>query len=327
MSGGLDSTLAAKLIQEQGIEIIGLNFKTPFCLCDRKGPSACLSHAHQAAINLGIEFKVVNIADEFFRVIAGPRHGFGANMNPCIDCRILKFRKAKEYMPDLGAAFIVTGEVLAQRPMSQHRRSLKIIDQESQLEGLVLRPLSARLLPQTIPEREGWVSRDKLLDFSGRSRKPQMALAEKMQIKDYPCPAGGCLLTDPEFSRRIKDLLKHEVLHLNNVELLKVGRHFRFSPQAKLIVGRNRQENERLIHLVRERDYLFYPDANLAGPTALGRGIFNEDLIRLSCSIVARYCDLNGSQEARLIYKMIPQQEERCVARPLAETALLGLRI
>jgi tRNA U34 2-thiouridine synthase MnmA/TrmU len=305
ISGGLDSTLAAKIMKEEGLELFALNFKTSFCLCDRKTSSGCLNHSRGAADSLGIEFKVINLSEDFFRVIEKPQHGFGSNMNPCIDCRILKFRKAKEYMQETGASFIITGEVLGQRPMSQHRQALNIIDRESGLEGLVLRPLSARLLPETIPEKEGWVSRDRLLNFSGRTRKPQMELAKSLNIKDYPCPAGGCLLTDPEFARRMKDLMQHEGLNLHNVELLKLGRHLRLSPQARLVVGRDERENNRLMNLTEEADYLFYPDANLAGPTALGRGDFSDDLIRLSSGIVARYCDLNGKREADIIYRKI----------------------
>ncbi len=338
LSGGLDSTLAAKIMKEEGLELIALNFKTPFCLCDRKTSSGCLNHSRQVANNLGIELEVINITEDFFKVIEKPRHGFGSNMNPCIDCRILKFRKAKEYMQEIGGSFIITGEVLGQRTMSQHRRALNIIDRESQLEGLVLRPLSARLMPETIPEKEGWVSRDKLLNFSGRTRKPQIELAKKFAIKNYPCPAGGCLLTDPEFSRRIKDLMKYDELNLNNVELLKVGRHLRLSPQAKLIVGRDERENERLVNLTKEADYLFFPDDSLAGPTALGRGNFGDDLIKLSSSIVARYCDLNGGKEAGIIYRKIgtvPDPSAALGARggcslrvsPIEDNAIANLRI
>ncbi|MEW6170880.1 MAG: 7-cyano-7-deazaguanine synthase, partial [Candidatus Omnitrophota bacterium] len=237
LSGGLDSTLATKLMQEQGIYLLALNFKTPFCLCDGKSSKGCINHAKAVADNLGIDFKIINVTDDFLKILKKPKHGFGSCMNPCIDCRILKFRKAKEIMQEIGASFIITGEVLGQRPMSQHKKSLNLIDKESDLEGFVLRPLSAKLLPETIPEKNKWVCRDKLLSYNGRTRKPQIALAKKFNIKDYPCPAGGCLLTDPGFARRLKDLLKYDKLDLNNIELLKVGRHFRLNSEAKLIVG------------------------------------------------------------------------------------------
>jgi len=195
---------------------------------------------------------------------------------------------------------------------------------------LVLRPLSAKLLPVTIPEKEGWVSREKLLDFCGRSRRPQMDLAETFNIKDYPCSAGGCLLTDPEFSGRVKDLIRHGELNLNNVELLKIGRHFRFNPQAKLVVGRNERENERMLGLAKDDDYLFMP-ADIAGPTALGRGIFSDELIKLSAEITARYCDLNGQERTDIIYKTgrVPFGESPCSlqALPLNETRLNSLRV
>ncbi len=327
VSGGLDSTLAVKLVKDLGIEIVALNFKTPFCLCDGKSASGCLSHARQVAVNLGIEFKLINIAEDFLKIIEKPKHGHGSNMNPCIDCRILKFSKAKEYMHQIGGSFIITGEVLGQRPMSQHRKALNIIDKESQLEGLVLRPLSARLMEETVPEKEGWVNRGKLLDFNGRGRKPQIELARKFNIKDYPCPAGGCLLTDPEFSRKIKDLIKHEGLSIDNIELLKVGRQFRLASNVRLVVGRNEKENQRLLTIAQNQDYLFYPGEDLAGPTALGRGNFNEELIRLSCSIVARYCDVNGQKEAGLNFKRIPQESVFTKSVPILDAELAKFRI
>lgn len=328
LSGGLDSTLAARLIKEQGIEIIGLNFKTIFCLCDRKASSGCVNHAYQTANNLGLDLKVINITDEFLKIIENPKHGYGSNMNPCIDCRILKFRKAKEFMQEMSASFIITGEVLGQRPMSQHRGALNIIDKESDLEGLVLRPLSAKLLPQTIPEKEGWISRDKLLDFSGRTRRPQMDLANTFNIKDYPCPAGGCLLTDPIFANKVKDLLVHGELNSYNVALLKVGRHFRISAEAKLVVGRNEKENEQLVNLAQENDYLFYPDENLAGPTSLGRGVFDGNSITLACNITCRYCDLNGEKLADIIYRRISEAEERrLMVSAIPQSELHGLRL
>jgi tRNA U34 2-thiouridine synthase MnmA/TrmU len=328
VSGGLDSTLAAALIKQQGIEVVALNFKSIFCLCNRKNASGCINHAQQAAKNLGIDLRVINITEEVFKVIKKPKHGFGSNMNPCIDCRILKFRKAKELMEEINASFIVTGEVLGQRPMSQYRRALEIIEKESGLEGLVLRPLSGRLLPETIPERQGWLCREKLLDFSGRTRKPQIELAKKLDIKDYPCPAGGCLLTDPEFSKRLKDLMQRGELNINNIELLKLGRHFRLNEGVRLVVGRDEKENAELARLAKESDYLFFPNAELAGPTSLGRGEFSADLIRLAGSITCRYCDLNGQTQAEIIYRRLPESGEKKMQVSAAlENELNSLRI
>jgi hypothetical protein len=237
-------------------------------------------------------------------------------------------KRSKEMMPGLGAAFVVSGEVLGQRPMSQYRRALEMIEKESGLEGLVLRPLSAKLLQETIPEKEGWVSKDKLLDFSGRTRKPQIELAKRLDIKDYPCPAGGCLLTDPEFSKRLKELIKHRELNLDNVELLKIGRHFRLGPETKLVVGRNEEENEELANLAKENDYLFSPDEKIAGPTSLGRGKFDEDLIKLASSIASRYCDLNGHRDTEIIYRRLPLAEEKRVRiSTILENELNTLRL
>lgn len=319
--------LAARLMQELDLELIALNVKSPFCLCDRQTSGGCLHSAGLVAKNLGIKLISNNVAEEMFEIVKHPKHGYGANMNPCIDCRILLFKKAKALLEKEGASFVITGEVLAQRPMSQHKQALKMIEEESGLEGLVLRPLSAKLLPETIPEKCGWVKRSKLLNFNGRSRKPQIELARNFNLKDYPCAAGGCLLTDPGFTRRMRDLLKYGQLDLKAIELLKVGRHFRVSSQAKLVVGRDEKENSRIFDLAAEGDYLFAPE-DIKGPTALGRGVFNQNLITLSCRIVLRYCDLNGNKTGAINYKRgleKPQIVSEVVA--LEEEKLLSFRI
>jgi tRNA U34 2-thiouridine synthase MnmA/TrmU len=233
LSGGLDSTLAAKVVMQQGIELEALNFLTVFCTCTHRGES-CLA-SQKAVDSLGIPLRVFNVSEEYLEVVKHPRHGYGSNMNPCIDCRIFMLRRAKAYMESVGASFIVTGEVLGQRPMSQRKDSMCLIEKEAGLEGSILRPLSAKFLPASIPEKEGWVDRERLLNIQGRSRKPQIKLADHFGIQDYPCPAGGCLLTDPGFSKRMRDLiLHHPDFSLNDVHLLKVGRHFRLSPKVKL---------------------------------------------------------------------------------------------
>ena len=196
-SGGLDSILALKLIQEQGIEVKGVNFKTPFF---------GLGEAFVIAKDLDIDLEIIDITEELLKILKNPKYGFGKNMNPCIDCHALMFKKAGEYMNKIGASFILSGEVLGERPMSQNRNSLSIIERESGLEGKILRPLSALLLTETIPEKGGLVDRNKLLDISGRSRKRQMKMADEMGIKDYPSPAGGCKLTEPSFSKRLRTL-------------------------------------------------------------------------------------------------------------------------
>jgi tRNA U34 2-thiouridine synthase MnmA/TrmU len=270
LSGGLDSTLAAKLVLEQGIELEALNFLTVFCTCTNRGET-CL--ASQKAVDaLGIPLKVFNVSEEYLDVVKHPKHGYGSNMNPCIDCRIFMMKKAKAYMEEAGASFIVTGEVLGERPMSQRRDAMRLIEKEAGLDGLVLRPLSAKLLSASIPEKEGWVDREKLLKIQGRSRKPQIQLADHFGIRDYPCPAGGCLLTDPGFAQRMRDLNRyHPDFLLNDVHLLKMGRHFRLSPHLKLVVGRNEEENQKIQTFSQEGDFLLkvsrYP-----GPLSLLRG-------------------------------------------------------
>lgn len=316
VSGGLDSILAAALIKEQGIEAIALAFKTPFTAL-KKNP-----------VYRDTQIKEMDISAEFLEMMQKPCYGFGSNMNPCIDCKILMLAKARDYMRQCKAEFVVTGEVLGQRPMSQHKHALLNIAKKSGLEGLLLRPLSAKLLPETIPEKEGWVKRDNLLAFSGRGRKPQMELARKFGIKDYAQPAGGCLLTDPEFSRRLRDLYSHSRAGLDDVELLKVGRHFRLAEQAKLIVGRNQRENERLAELAKEGDYLFFPGEELAGPTSLGRGNFNGELIRFSCEITLRYCDLNSHRQAGIIYKRPGREKQEVLqAGPAEDSRLVKIKI
>lgn len=300
LSGGLDSTIAAELMSRENIELLAVNYKTPFCLCDR--PSAkggCGSHAKRVAGELGIEIKIINATEEFLEVLKAPKHGYGANVNPCIDCRILFFKKSKELMEEYGASFIITGEVLGQRPMSQHKRQMLLIEKESGLEGLVVKPLSAQLMPPTIPEKEGWINRDNLLAIAGRSRKPQIALAKEYGVKDYPCAAGGCLLTVSTFAPRIKDLIKHDSLNVNNIGLVKIGRHFRLSEKAKLVVGRNESENELLVRYSTDKDIVFSP-IDTAGPTAIGRGSFSEEEKKLAVSIVIRYCDAKEKAEILL---------------------------
>jgi tRNA-uridine 2-sulfurtransferase len=298
LSGGLDSILAAELMSREDLELYAVNFKTPFCLCDRHSSGlGCGSTARKVADAIGIDLEIINATSDFLEVLKDPAHGYGANMNPCIDCRILFFRKSKELMEKTGASFIITGEVLGQRPMSQFRRQMDLIEKEAGLDGLVVRPLSAKLLAPTIPEKNGWISRERMLDIAGRSRKPQIALAKDLGINDYPCAAGGCLLTDPEFAKRIKDLIKHDELDMHNINLLKVGRYFRLSESVKLIVGRNENENNMLTSLAKEGDYVFRP-ATINGPTAVGKGLFSPDEIDVACRIVSRYCDRNGEFDA-----------------------------
>jgi tRNA U34 2-thiouridine synthase MnmA/TrmU len=328
LSGGLDSTLAAELMSREGLELLAVNFKTPFCLCDRRSANlGCGSNARRVAAALGIELKVINATIDFLEVLKDPEHGYGANMNPCIDCRILFFKKSKQLMEETGASFIITGEVLGQRPMSQFRRQMELIEREAGLDGLVVRPLSAKLLPPTVPEKMGWIKRENLLEIAGRSRKPQIALAKDLGIRDYPCAAGGCLLTDPVFARKIRDLIDHGELEISNIDLLKVGRSFRLGDNAKLVVGRNEGENKVLSLLARAGDILFGP-TKINGPIALGRGSFPPGLLEVACRIVARYSDREGEDEAEISFKMLPEEASTTVVTSfLDDSQIARMRI
>jgi tRNA U34 2-thiouridine synthase MnmA/TrmU len=285
LSGGLDSILAAKLIKEQGIEVAALHFDNHFSACSENQKEKLLNKISK---QLGIKFENKVLDKNYLSIIKNPKYGFGKNLNPCIDCRIYILKKAKEYMEKIGASFVITGEVLGQRPMSQHRKALFNVERESGLEGLILRPLSAKLFPETIPEKKGWVKRNDLLSISGRSRKIQLELANKYKIKNYLWAGGGCLLTDAGFSRRLQDIIKKGQFNLDNIELLKVGRHFRFNPSFKFIVGRNEKENQKLEYLKKEDDYLFKP-IDQSGPTGLGRGKINQSIKELCTKIITRY--------------------------------------
>lgn len=286
LSGGLDSTLAIRVIQQQGIEVIALNFVTVFCRCTSHG--SCKLEAVKVSEKFGIPLKVINTTERFLELVKKPKFGYGKNMNPCIDCRINIFRIAGEYMREIGADFIITGEVLGQRPMSQRKEAMKIIDKEANLTGLVLRPLCAKHMEPTIPEKLGIVDRKRLLQIRGRSRKNQIQLADVFQIKDYPCSAGGCLLTDPEFAHRMRDLVNTCDANVNDVNLLKVGRHFRLDPQTKVIVGRNEEDNTRLDSLSKEGDILLTL-VDMPGPLTLVRGEITEEKIQTAAQITARY--------------------------------------
>lgn len=271
LSGGLDSTLAAKLMLEQGIDVHAINFTSPFCTCTPK-KAGCAAVVTAVKALGGIPLKQVAMRDEYLEMVRDPKHGYGKGINPCIDCRILKIKRAGDYMRKIGASFLFTGEVLGQRPMSQHKKAISMIDEDSGLKGHILRPLSANHFEQTVPEREGWVKREKLLGISGRSRKTQIALAAEKDIRDYPCPAGGCLLTDKNFSERMRDYLEFtDNPSIRDIPLLKVGRHFRLEGGDKLIVARNEQECKTLKNLFREKDHLLTP-LDIPGPVLILQG-------------------------------------------------------
>ena len=326
LSGGLDSTLAAKLIIDQGIELEALNFLTVFCTCTNRGET-CL--ASQKAVNgLGIPLKVFNVSEEYLDIVKHPKHGYGSNMNPCIDCRIFMLRKAKVYMKETGASFIMTGEVLGQRPMSQRRDAMRLIEKEADLEGYIVRPLSAKFLPITIPEKENWINREALLGIQGRSRKPQIELADHYGIHDYPCPAGGCLLTDPQFAKRMKDLLSYRPdFSLNDVHLLKIGRHFRLSPHLKLVVGRNEEDNIRIQTFAREEDILLKV-LHHPGPLSLLRGERNDLEIDKAASITVRYSKAKDLKNVEVLFKGAGEDSDRSITvSPIPEKDIRDLMI
>jgi len=320
-SGGLDSALAIKLILQQNIELEAVHFSMPFYQRGQ-APVDAGHKLKELADRLGAPLKVLNITNEALEIVKHPQHGYGKNINPCIDCHILMCKKAKEYMGPSGASFVITGEVLGQRPKSQHRAALRTIEKESGLEGLILRPLSAKLLAETLPEKEGWVDREKLLQINGRSRTEQISKATELDIGAYPSPAGGCLLADPGFTRRMKDLMEYNGLNLEDIKLLKLGRHFRLSKEAKLIVGRNEQENNELAALRQAGDIYSYPVED-KGPIAVGRGEFSRQDSEDAAKIVARYCDNHANPKVKIKSRIWPEGETRLFEVKAADEAQL----
>jgi len=288
LSGGLDSTLAVKLILDQGIEVEALNFWTPFCLCGRGGCGA-----FEVAKKFNVPIKVMKLDKEYLQILKKPKYGYGKNMNPCIDCRILMLKKAKKYAQEIGASFIFTGEVLNERPMSQHLKALKTIEKEVNLVNKILRPLSAKLLPPTIMEKKGLVDREKLGNINGRSRKKQIKMAAEFGIMNYPCPAGGCLLTYKEFARKVRDLFDHKKrVTMEDVCLLKVGRHFRLG-ENKIIVGRNEAENKILLRMKSKNDYYFEAE-NTGSPITILQGPKTSKAVEKAADLTAFYSDKKG---------------------------------
>jgi tRNA U34 2-thiouridine synthase MnmA/TrmU len=291
-SGGLDSILSALVLKAQGIEVAWINFETPFFSSDK---------ARRAARMTGIPLRVENITQVYVGMLRAPKAGYGANMNPCLDCHALMLQIAGSVMKEEGFDFLFTGEVLGQRPMSQTKPSLRYVEKWSGFDGYVLRPLSAKLLPPTIPEERGLVDRDRLLDISGRSRKPQMELAEAYGVKDYPSPGGGCLLTDPGFSRRLKDLLDRQGdLKERDFELLKYGRHFRLANNHKVVVGRTKDDNRHISRLINPETDMELGMVGIPGPIVLIPSGAPEEIVRKAASLCAAYSKADDGQPARV---------------------------
>jgi tRNA U34 2-thiouridine synthase MnmA/TrmU len=311
ISGGLDSLLAAKLMLEQGIHIEGINFYTGFCVeghthairkKDRKKPKR--NNALWSAEQLGIKLHIVDIIEEYKDIVTNPKHGYGANLNPCLDCKIFMISKARQWMEEHGFDFIITGEVIGQRPMSQRKDLLPVVVRESGADDRLLRPLCAKNLAPTMPEREGWVDRSKLLGFHGRNRKPQMALAKQFGFEDYASPAGGCcFLTDPSYAKKLADLwqAQHEKRYeLDDIMLLKVGRHIRPKPNYKLIVSREEGENKFLSGY--RKNFTRIETASCGGPLTLVDGDASDEDLLTASRIVARFSQ--GKNEDNVTVKI-----------------------
>jgi tRNA-specific 2-thiouridylase len=284
MSGGLDSTLAAKLVLDQGIEVIGLHLSSPW---------GCNTDARRVAAHLGIPLRIVEKGADYVELVRTPKYGYGKNMNPCIDCRIYMFVAARRVMEEEEADFVVTGEVVGQRPMSQRLDAMALIDRDSGMEGLILRPLSAKELPPTQPEREGWIDREKLLDIVGRARKEQLALARAMNLQGHASPAGGCLLTDPIFSDRLRGFFaENSGTDMARIRMLRFGRHFQVGEKVRLILGRNREENSSILDLARSevaegRMTLYQP--LFPGPLGIAFGSDDPKVSREAAALILRY--------------------------------------
>lgn len=284
MSGGLDSTLATRIIMDQGIDVLGLYLSSPF---------GCHEDIVKVADSLGVPLKIVEKGSDYLDLIRNPKYGYGKNMNPCIDCRIYMFQMAHVVMDEVGADFIVTGEVVGQRPMSQRKNAFQIIDRDSEMEDLILRPLSAKNLPETKPEREGWVDREKLLAIAGRGRTEQLSLADALQLKGYSAPAGGCLLTDVNFSERLSSFFKTRPKgSMAEARLLRYGRYFDLDAETFVLIGRNKEENDKLEELSQDevkasRMAFFKPD--YSAPAAILSGNLSATLFDEVNKLIVRF--------------------------------------
>jgi tRNA-specific 2-thiouridylase len=295
-SGGLDSMLTLRILQRQGLEIHALNIRTVF--------SCCQTAAARAAVEMGAELTVLPVEDDYLDVIRHPRYGYGKGANPCVDCRIYMCKLAKRFMEQIGACLVATGEILGQRPMSQKRQDMLVIEKRCGLQGRLLRPLSAKLLSPTVPEEEGIVDREKLYDFSGRGRRQLIELAAELDVFETPQPSTGCALTEPLFSTRVFDLMEHDPKATRwDFELLVHGRHFRFLPTTKIVVGRNETENASLRLFAARKDApqpaLVEPE-NFMGPDALVTGQVTEAALELAVAMLVRYSRHADSHDARV---------------------------
>jgi len=332
MSGGLDSSLAAQIMQRQGIEVLGLHFSTGFCVADRhrllgasnKRQRPYRNDALHAGAQLHVPVEIIDIKEDYLpAVVLNPKYGYGSGMNPCIDCRIFMLARARKIMVERDYQFVFTGEVLGQRPMSQRRPPMQDIERDAGLEGLLLRPLSARVLPPTLPEERGWVDREQLYGIVGRSRHTQMELATEFGLVDYPQPAGGCcFLPDEAFANKLRDLLSHRGTDVDpdDMMLLKVGRHFRLGDEVKIIVGRHESENEFLERFRSGRGSVWVEE--FSSPLTLIEGPMSARDLELACRITARYSAGRAQAEVP-VHWQIGDETGRLRVEPLREDAQL----
>ena len=307
-SGGLDSILAAVLMKRLGFDVLLLHVQHLFSTGE-----AGRNRLRDAAKRAGLSLRIVDASEEHLETIRRPQHGYGQGMNPCIDCRIFMLKIANRVREEEGAEFVVSGEVLGQRPKSQHLKALAIAAEESGLGDRLLRPLCANLLPDTRPVVEGWIRKDELFAIHGRSRSTQMALAEEFGVTDYPQPAGGCVLIEKSYAGRVRDAFRHlgkDEVGLTQFQLFRLGRHYRLSDSVKVIVGRNQSENERLTELAGGR--IRIDPLNVMGPTTLVEGCPTEDEVLLGAALAARYCDHEGRTELQM--RVVSHESDRTVA-------------
>jgi tRNA U34 2-thiouridine synthase MnmA/TrmU len=332
ISGGLDSLLAAKVMLDQGVHVEGINFYTGFCV--EGHTHAIRKHDQQkqkrnnalwVAEQLGIKLHIIDVIDEYKDVLLNPKYGYGSNMNPCLDCKIFMVNKAQQWIEENGFDFIITGEVIGQRPMSQRKDTMPVVAKQSGAQDRLLRPLCAKLLPPTLPEREGWVNRDQLLDFNGRNRKPQIALAAKFGFTEFAQPAGGCcFLTNEHYSKKLVDLWQargHREYELDDIVLLKVGRHVRPKPHFKLIVGREEGEN-RFLEGYRKQFSCFYTVSH-TGPLVLADGNMDDPAdIELAARITARFGQGRDAEQVEIKYQRPDGASQTLTVAPLPSSQI-----
>ncbi len=294
-SGGLDSTLAMKLIIDQGIEVLALNINTGFGSTKDR-----LEHMSSMCEQVGAELKIIDIQNEFLQeVLFDPKHGYGKNFNPCIDCHAKMFGVAKRIMDAEGASFLISGEVMGQRPMSQNKEAMQTVLNESNCDGLLLRPMSAKVLLPTIAEEKGWVQRERLEGITGRGRERQLALAKEIGLDDFESPGGGCLLTDENFAKKMVDFIKYDKFEVKDIPVVKFGRHFRLSDGAKLVVGRNKEENGYLQEIDNDK-FCHIKTLGIPGPHALLNKNASEGDRDIALKIILTYCKTKIDQNYRL---------------------------